>query len=169
MKLYSAKNLSALLLIPVICLAFTRATDKVNFSGTWALNEAKSELGQRGRFAAKTIKVEQKDNSIVITRTSPGFNGGDDVTTTETLGFDGKEVQSTGFGNSTKKSTLTWAADGQTLTISSNTSMERNGQTFEFSAKETWSLIDGGKSISIVTVSSSQRGESTIKAVYDKE
>jgi hypothetical protein len=167
MKFSVTKKLSALLIASTALLSFSVLTDKVNFSGNWALNEAKSELG--GRPAAKTIKVEQKDNAITITRTSTNPNGGDDLTTTESLGFDGKEVQSTGFGNSTRKSTLTWAADGQSLTINSNTTMERNGQTFEFSAKQTWSLIDGGKSISIVTVSSSSRGESTTKAVYDKE
>jgi hypothetical protein len=168
MNISATKKLSALLIASTVFLSFTVLTDKANFSGNWALNEAKSELGQRGR-AAKTIKVEQKDNAITITRTTAGFNGGEDVTTTETLGFDGKEVQSTGFGNSTRKSTLAWAADGQTMTVNSNTSMERNGQTFEFSGKETWTLIDGGKSISIVTVVTSQRGESTVKAVYDKE
>ncbi len=169
MKFSATKKLSALLIASTVFLSFTTFTDKANFSGTWALNEAKSELGQRARMAAKTLKIEQKDNAITISRTSAGFNGGEDVTTTETLGFDGKEVQSTGFGNSTKKSTLSWAADGQTMNINSNTSMERNGQSFEFSAKEAWVLTDGGKSITITIVSSSQRGESTVKAVYDKE
>src|SRR5262245_16960846 len=120
MQLSATKKLSALLIASAAFLSFTVATDKANFSGNWAFNAGKSELGDRGR-AAKTIKVEQKDNSIVITRTSAGFNGGDDITTTETLGFDGKEVSSTGFGNSTRKATLTWAADGQTFIINSNT------------------------------------------------
>jgi hypothetical protein len=168
MKLLNRTKL-VLLLAPIIVMSFTFLADKANFSGTWSLNEGKSDLGQRARFATKTIKIEQKDDAIAITRTSPSFNGGDDVTTTETLGFDGKEVQTTGFANSTRKSTLKWAEDGQSFTVTSNTTMERNGQSFEFSAKETWSLADGGKSLSVVTVSSSQRGEATTKAMYDKQ
>ena len=170
MKQSFARKLSPLFIAPMLLLSFTVLTDKANFSGSWALNEGKSDFGQRGaRFATKTLKVEQKDDAINITRTTPSFNGGDDVTTTDALGFDGKEVQSTGFGNSTKKSTLKWADDGQGFTITSNTTMERNGQTFELSGTETWSLTDGGKSLSVVSVSKSSRGEFTAKAVYDKQ
>lgn len=170
MKLSAAKKLSTLVLASFTLFAFTSLTDKANFSGSWALNEGKSDFGQRGaRFAVKTIKADQKADAIAITRTSPSFNGGEDVTTTENLTFDGKEVQSTGVANSTKKSTLKWAEDGQTFTITSNTSMERNGQTFEFSSTETWSLSDGGKTLTINVVSKSPRGETTTKAVYDKQ
>ena len=81
--------------------------DRTNFSGSWALNEGKSDFGERGaRFATKAIKSRTKSDAITITRTTPSFQGGDDVTTTETLGFDGKEVQGTGFGGSVRKSTF---------------------------------------------------------------
>ena len=91
------------------------------------------------------------------------------MTTTETLGFDGKEVQGTGFGGSVRKSTLKWAADGQSLSISSTTTGERNGQSFTFSSTETWTLGDGGKSLTVTAVRSSQQGEVTTKAAYDKQ
>ena len=164
-----AKNLSALLVAPVLVLALMLAGDKTNFSGTWSLNEGKSELGQRGRFAARTIKTEQKADAISVSKTSPGFNGGEDITVSETLSFDGKESETTVFGNSKRKSTLKWAGDGQSLTINSTTLFERDGQTSEFKSTETWTLTDGGKSLSIITVSSSSRGESTSKAIYDKQ
>lgn len=164
------KKLSSFLIAPALLLSFTFLADRANFSGSWGLNEGKSDFGQRGaRFATKTIKVDQKSDAITISRTTPSFQGGDDVTTTETLTFDGKEVQSTGFGNSTRKSTLKWSDDGQTFTISSNTTMERNGQTFTFTATETWALGDGGKSLTITTVRTTQQGEVTTKAAYDKQ
>ncbi|MFI5132941.1 MAG: hypothetical protein ACHQEB_01330 [Chitinophagales bacterium] len=167
--LFSKKLLIALAFSAVL-FSFTTKPDKANFSGTWALNEGKSDFGQRGaRFATKTIKVDQKADAIAISRTTPSFQGGDDVTTTETLTFDGKEVQSTGFGNSTRKSTLKWADDGQTFTISSNTTMDRNGQTVTFTGTETWALGDGGKSLTVTTVRTTQQGEVTTKAAYDKQ
>src|SRR5882762_9831349 len=98
------------LIAPVaILFSFTSMPDRANFSGEWKLNEGKSELGDfGGRFAARSIKVDQKQDAITIARTTPGFNGGDPVTTILTLTFDGKEVESTGFGNSKRKSTAKW-------------------------------------------------------------
>lgn len=160
------KKLLAILIAPAFLLAFTSIPAKINLSGEWKLNEGKSELGDFGaRMAARTIKVDQKDDAITITKTSPSFNG-DEVTTTETLSFDGKVSETTVFGTSTKKSTAKWADDGQSLAISYTILFERNGQTTEIKGTETWSLADGA--LSLVTVSSSPRGETTIKGIYTK-
>src|SRR6476646_1590055 len=101
------KKLLLLLIAPVAMLvSFTSMPDRANFTGDWKLNEGKSDLGQFGaRFTPTAIKVDQKADAIAISRTRPGFNGGDPVTTTLTLTFDGKETESTGFGNSKTKST----------------------------------------------------------------
>ena len=164
------KRFLSVLIVSAILFSFNTKPDYANFSGSWTLNEGKSDFGQRGaRFATKAIKVEQKEDAITISRTTPNFQGGDDVTTTETLGFDGKEVTGTGFGGSTRKSSIKWSEDGQTFIISSNTTMDRNGQTFTFSGTETWTLGDGGKSIMITSVRTTQQGEVTTKAAYDKQ
>ncbi|MCC7400515.1 MAG: hypothetical protein IT214_03430 [Chitinophagaceae bacterium] len=168
-SLFSKKSI-ALITIPALLLSFTFLAAKTNFSGNWKLNEGKSDFGQRGaRFATKELKVDQKDNSISITKTTPSFQGGEDMTTSETYTFDGKEVEGKGFGNSTKKSSLKWAGDEQSFTISSTTSMERNGESMEFHSTESWSLGDGGKTLTVTTTSTSPRGENTTKAVYDKQ
>jgi len=170
MNISFAKKLLAALIVSAALVSFTTKADRANFSGSWALNEGKSDFGQRGaRFATKTIKVEQKSDAITITRTTPSFQGGDDVTTTETLGFDGKEVQSEGFGGSVRKSALKWATDEQNFAISSTTTGERNGQSFTFSGTDTWTLADGGKSLVITSVRTTQQGEVTTKAAYDKQ
>jgi hypothetical protein len=83
------------------------------------------------------------------------------------LTFDGKETESTGFGGSKRKSTAKWSDDGQTFTISSTTLMERDGETTEIKGTETWTLTKEG-ALSVVTFSSSPRGDFTVKAVYDK-
>src|SRR5205085_8878203 len=162
------KLLFSLIAPAAILFSFTSMPDHASFSGDWKLNEGKSELGDfGGRFAPRSIKVDQKQDNITIAKTRPGFNGGDPVTTSMTLTFDGKETETTGFGNSKTKSTAKWSDDGQALMIGSTTSFERDGQTSEFKGTETWTLTKDG-SLSVVTVSSSPRGENTIKAVYSK-
>jgi len=155
-----------LLIAPAIFMSFTFKADKANFSGEWKLNEGKSELGDFGaRFTATAIKVEQKESDITIARTTPGFNGGEPVTTSLTLTYDGKVTESTVFGGAKRKSTAKWS-DDQTLVINHVTTFERDGQTNEFKGTETWTMKDGA--LSVVTVSSSPRGETTTKAVYTK-
>ena len=168
MKKLSFKKLLFELLIPsVVLFSFTIVADRVNFSGDWKLDESKSELGDFGGRVARSIKADQKDNAITIARTTPGFNGGDPVTTSLSLTFDGKVTESEGFGGSKRKSTASWSADGSTLTVNNTTIIERDGQTSEFKSTETWTLTKDGL-LSVVTHSNSPRGESTTKAIYKK-
>jgi hypothetical protein len=168
MKKFFSRQLLTLLIAPALFLSFKSMPHRPDFSGDWKLNEGKSELGDfGGRFAAIAIKVEQKEDAITIAKTTPGFNGGDPVTTNQTLTFDGKEAESTVFGGAKRKSTAKWSDDGHTFTISSTTLMERDGQTNEIKGTETWTLTKEG-ALSIVTVSSSPRGEINIKAIYNK-
>ncbi len=165
-KLFFNKVLYALL-IPAAMLFSFKVIDRVNFSGEWKLDEAKSELGNFKNFAARTIKVDQKENDITVTRTSPGFNGGEPIVRTSTITFDGKVSESTGFGGSKIKSTGKWSDDGQSLTINSSFVFERNGQTNEFKSTETWTLTKEGM-LSLVTDSSTPNGDVTTTAIYGK-
>jgi hypothetical protein len=165
MKKILLSNICYALLIPCFLLfSFTTVNNRANFSGDWKLDESKSELGNAAGRTARSLKAEQKDNDITISRTTPGFNGGDPVTTTYTVTYDGKVTESEGFGGSKRKSTAKWSDDGLTLTINSVMTFERDGQTMEFKSNETWSLTKEGL-LSVVTQSSSPRGESNTKAV----
>ena len=168
MKNYFLKNLFVLLLAPAFLFAITSKPDRANFSGDWKLNESKSDLGQFASFATRTIKADQKDDSISIARTAPSFNGGD-FTTVETLSFDGKESESNLFGNSKKKSSAKWSEDGQSFTITYILILDFNGQTTEVNGTETWTLADGGKTLVLQNNSSSSFGDLTTKAVYEKQ
>jgi len=162
-----SKKLLGFLIAPAIFLSFTSLPDKANFSGEWKLNEGKSDLGQFAAFAPRKIKVEQKADSITITKTAPSFNG-DDVTITETLPFDGKEMESTIFGNSKRKASAKWSDDGQTFTITYNLMLDFNGQTTEIKGTEVWVLADGGKTLVSQNNSSSSFGDIQAKGVYEK-
>ena len=151
----------------MVCSSLSVNAQRANFSGDWKLDASKSELGEFGSRAATSVKAEQKDDAITVTKTTPGFNGGDPMTTTVTLTYDGKVAESEGFGGAKRKSTAKWSDDGKTLTVSSNMVLERDGQSFEIKSTENWTLTKDGW-LSIITNSSSPRGESTIKAVYTK-
>lgn len=166
-KLFFGKTIFTLLIPAVILFSFTTVADRANFSGDWKLDESKSELGEFGGRVARSIKADQKDNAITIARTTPGFNGGDPVTTTVTLTYDGKVTESEGFGGSKRKSTASWSDDGSTLTVNTTTTFERDGQTSEFKSSEIWTLTKDGL-LSVVAHSNSPRGESTTKAIYKK-
>lgn len=167
-KFIFSKSLFAFLVIALIAASPVAVNaQRATLGGDWKLDESKSELGQFGGRTSRTLKVEQKEDAITITRVTPGFNGGDPVTSTLTLTFDGKVVESEGFGGSKRKSTAKWSDDGKTLVISSVTNFERDGQSFEFKATETWSVAADG-SLSVVTNSTSPRGDMTVKAIYTK-
>jgi hypothetical protein len=149
-----------------VCSSYT-VKESANFSGDWTLNEQKSDLGEMGaRIAPKKLKITQTVDALTADKTS-SFNG-EERKTTEKLSLDGKELENTVFGNSKKKSTTKWADDGQTLTVSSNTAFERNGETMEIKGIENWKLLDGGKTLSIESTSVSTRGTFAVKAIYEK-
>lgn len=162
------KSLPALIAVTmVVCSSFTLSAQRTGFSGDWKLDESKSELGDFGARAARSIKTEQKDDAITVTRTTPGFNGGDPVTTTISLPFDGKVVESEGFGGSKRKSTAKWSEDGKTLMINSTMNFERDGESFEIKSTENWTVTTDGL-LSIAATTISPRGESSTKAIYKK-
>jgi hypothetical protein len=162
------KKLLVLLIAPAFLFSFNIKADRANFSGDWSLNESKSDLGQFANYAPRKIKIDQKDDAITISKTAPSFNG-DDLTTTETLSFDGKETESTVFGTSKRKASAKWSDDGQTLAITYDLMLDFNGQTTEIKGTETFTLTDGGKTLTSQNNSTSSFGDIAAKGVYEKK
>jgi hypothetical protein len=168
MNIHSLKKLSVLLIAPVFILSFISMPARTNFAGQWKLNEGKSELGEFSGFAAKSVKIDQKEDAITITQVN-SFNG-EEMTRTETLTFDGKETESTGgFGNAKRKSTAKWSDDGKVLTISFVLKLEMNGESNELKGTEKYSLSDDGKTLTLQSNSAGPMGDISSKAVYDKQ
>ncbi len=159
------KLLSAIIMVAVFC-SFMPSSYQPDFSGTWKLNEGKSDLGQFGsRGIATKIVAEQKADAIVLVKTSS--MQGQENTTTETLPFSGKETELT-TETSKKKSTLKWSADGNTMVISYDLAVTFNGQSFDIKGVESWSLSADGKNLTVNITRTTPQGEITTKAVYDK-
>jgi len=172
--------LSAMIILAFLAMPFTTYAQagKANFSGNWAFNAEKSQMGQgqgqppqgqgqpggggRG-FGGGPLTVKQEANLLTQVRTRTGQDG--TATTTETkVTLDGKEtVNTTQRGES--KLTGTWAADGKSLTIVTKASFNGN----EMVTTAVWSLTDAN-TLAIKTTRKNQNGEDvTSTMVYNKK
>ena len=140
------------------------AGDKANFSGTWSLDESKSEMGEF-RFADVTKVITQEENKLVMERTYNGMDG-QDMKISETYTLDGKECKNQGMMNSERVSTVKWSDDSKKLIIKSTISFDMGGQAGSMEITEEISLSDDGKTL---TVTSSSEMGGTQKIVYVKK
>ncbi len=170
MKTSALKKMASLLFLSVWLFSFRPApVFQTDFSGTWKLNESKSELGQFGaRGVPSKMVIDQKTDVISFTRTAMNFQG-EEATATEAMSFDGKESESLVFGTSKKKSTLKWATDSKDMVITSNIAFEMQGQSINISSVETWNLSADGKMITISSRINTPQGEIVIKSAFEKQ
>jgi hypothetical protein len=172
----SAFTMLAFLMMP---LATNAQAGKTDFSGTWAMNAEKSNLGQgqgagqgqppqgagqgQGqRMGGGNFIAKQEGNVLTVERTRTGQDG-QAVTTKSVYTLDGKEsVNTTARGES--KSVATWGADGKTLKIVTTSVFGERTMT----STEEWALTDANI-LSIKATRPSQNGESVSTRVYDKK
>jgi dipeptidyl aminopeptidase/acylaminoacyl peptidase len=155
--------------------AMTNAqTGKTNFAGNWAFNQSKSDMGQPpqgggqggGMRMGGNFSVKQEANLLTVERTRTGQDG-TTTTTTENYTLDGKEsVNTNPRGES--KSTVTWSADGKTLTIVTTRTMSMNGESMQMKSTSIWSLTDAN-TLTVNTTSTTPNGDRVTKMVYDKK
>jgi len=155
--------LSALLLTSNILLA------QSNFSGSWAINESKSNFGtSQFRFASSLMTVVQDGNNLSVVSTMPSQDGGE-MKTTEKYTLDGKLCENPMF-NTTRKSTVTWSADKASLNIASSMNFGEGGDSREFKSTAVWKLSEAGKVLLIEsTLPSPDGGDVKTTVAYDKK
>ena len=157
-----------LIIISVFFYVQVSAQNTANFSGKWALNESKSNLGDGPmRMAPSILAVTQEGNILSIERTMTGRDG-EEIKMTGKFTLDGKECENSGFMNMKMKSTVTWAADKKSFTITSTTIFNMNGDSMEMKSTETWKL-DGDKTLKIDATNSTPDGEMNRPMVFDKK
>lgn len=173
-KNFTMHILSFAVMLAFMCmpLALNAQGSKANFSGKWAFNADKSEMGQQGQgggrmgFGGGDFTATQDANLLTVERTRQGRDG-QTINTTSKYTLDGKEsVNTMGMGES--KSTATWSADGKSLTIVTKMAFERDGQSMEFVTTEVWTL-NSPTSLTIVSRRNTPNGEVTTKMAYDKK
>lgn len=161
---------STIILVSILLLSSAQifAQDKkTDFSGSWKLNESKSQVGEgRGRMTATKMKITQEASMLTNEKTSVRQSG-EEVITIEKVTFDGKENDNSS-NNRQKKSTASWSADSKVLTVNSTSIFERNGNKMEIKSVEIYKSSTDD-TITIESTSLSSRGEFKATLVYDKE
>ena len=178
-------------LTAVVCLmAFSAfAQKKADFSGSWTLDVSKSKLDERARIESMTMNVTQTDKDIKVEtatkRTPPpadaqgngqgggmrrggGFGGGDG-TTAYTL--DGKETSieaDSPMGKMPVKLKADLGSDGKLKLNSSRTFNSPMGEV-SITTKESWSLSEDGKTLTVKREMETPRGTNSSEMVFTKK
>jgi len=131
-----------------------------NLSGDWKLNLGRSKYGQFPAPSALTRKILQSGESLTMMTTQKGAQG--EVTTELKYTTDGKpSVNKLATGDA--QGAAHW--DGDRLVIES----VRDVQGGQAKQKETWTLSDGGKTLTIVTHVTVPQGEFDVTQVLEKQ
>ncbi len=146
------------------------AQAKPDFSGTWTLDPAKSEMGGPGRGMGgggmggggmmggpMTVTIKQTAADLTIERKM-----GDQMMTA-TYKLDGSESVNKGMRGNDVKSTAKW--DGSNLVI---TSTQENQQGGAMQSTEVRSLSPDGKTMTVEMTRQTPRGEMKQKMVFNK-
>jgi hypothetical protein len=165
------------------------AQEKGNFSGHWDLDTSKSKLDERARVQSMTLDVTQTAADIKVeskTTRAPrpegdtggngggrgmgrgrGFGGGDSAMT---YSLDGKEttIQQDGPMGQVPV-TLKAKVDGGKLHLSSSRTFNGPNGEVSVSTKETWTLSDDGKTLTIEREQSSPLGTNSSTMVFTKK
>lgn len=170
------KNIMRIMLLTVVLALIVPVTSyaqgKANFSGSWALNATKSDMGQQGQGQrmgggmGSSFVAKQEANLLTIESTRTNQNG-ETSTVTSKYTLDGKEsVNTTPRGES--KSTAKWSADGKTLTIVTTRTFDMNGESRTMTSTQVLSLTEGN-TLTINSTATTPNGERKSKLVYDKK
>jgi hypothetical protein len=114
-------------------------------------------------MGASLMTITQDANNLSYESTRKNQNG-EDVKSTLKFTLDGKECVNPAFGNSTRKSVLTWSADGKALNFAHTMNFNDN----EMKSTESWKLNDD-KTLSVETVMNFQGEERKTTNIYDKK
>jgi len=140
---------------------------RADFSGIWVLNEERSQLGRMGAATAPArMEVTQHGSDLVI-KTTRVVEYADDQVTEEKLALDGSESKSE-FMNSPRVTTAHVSPSGDSITIDSVVTFTWGAPGSKMTSTDTWTLLDGGKTLSIQRHSVSQRGEQNMTMMFSR-
>jgi hypothetical protein len=162
------KRIVMVLLATAALAGASAAQDHPNFSGTWKLNSAKSNVGDYGP-SSRTDVIAQDGSKFTAKVTSATQMGESDYTLT--FAADGKTVTippdspEATMGQLTLKD-ITAAWDGASLVLTENLSYQ--GQV-DIGAKLTYTLSSDGKTMTIADHASTSMGDFDTSLVFDKQ
>lgn len=162
MRSFTTRQTTRLFSFAVLTLAvgLMQAQAKSDFSGTWKANTSKSDFGPMPAPDSLTEKIVHEDPSLKVNVVQTGGPG--DQTYDMLYTTDGKECVNHPGGNEFK-TTLAW--EGDDLVATTKGSYEGN----DFTAKDHWTLSDGGKTLTVTRHISTGMGDFDMKMVLDKQ
>lgn len=158
---------SLLLIIPLLTSSTLQMGKKANFSGTWILNETKSDFGEYGRMmASDKLVILHKGKKLSIERfaTSPE---GEAYNYTENYTLDGKECVNSPTPEFKKTSTAVKSEDKKGLVINSTLDLSFEGMEMKILTVENFSLQEDGKVMSIKSTATTDYGDMAVSFIYD--
>lgn len=168
------------------------AQSKTSFAGNWELDAKKSKLPEMSRVESISMKVTQTDKDLKIESTtkrtprpeSDGNSGagnrrgnwggggfGGDGMQTYNYSLEGKETSTEAVAgipaaSATLKANL--EKDGKLNLTSTRKFNSQMGET-TVTTRETWELLDGGKTLKLVRETQSPRGTQTSEMYFTKK
>jgi len=143
-----------------LAVGLAQAQAKSDFSGTWKANISKCDFGPAPPPDSMVMKIVHEDPSLKTNLVQTG--GAGDMNADMVYTTDGKECVNHPGGNEFK-STLKW--EGDDLVTDTKGSWEGN----DFTAKDRWTLSDGGKTITVQRHIATGMGEFDMKMVFEKQ
>lgn len=134
---------------------------KPNLSGTWVLDNSKSDFGPIPPPSSRTDTIEQNGSSIKIAVSQNTEMG--DMNFTMNLVDDGKTVATWQIFGNDAKSTAHW--DGSTLVVHTDSTIQDNAMQFE----SRYQLAPDGHSMTVQGHMSGGMGDADTKLVFNKK
>ncbi|HWA86107.1 MAG TPA: glycosyl hydrolase [Opitutus sp.] len=138
-----------------------------DFSGLWVLNETKSNLGRGGAAGAPAhLEITDRGDALAI-RSVRVVEYADDEVTEETIKLDGTPSKSE-FMNAPRSTIAHRSADGAAISMESTSRFPWDPPGSKSTETSAWSLLDGGRTLSIHRVATTPRGALETTLVFDQ-
>src|SRR5262249_48491083 len=155
-------SLTAFFLVLVAASVWAQA--KPNFSGTWELDVAKSELGPMPPPDSMVSVIEHKDPKLVVKTTQKSAMG--EFVNERNLTTDGKpntNKMKSPLGDQDVTSTMAWQGTQLVATYT----MDMQGTSLEF--HDTYELSADGKVLTVTRDVKTEQGPFSQKLVFNKQ
>lgn len=168
---------TALAVVTAVLIAMPAvAQSRPDFTGSWKLNPEKSDAPRQmggggggaggrgmggGMGPANEIHATQTGDKLMLDQKAG------DQSRTLAYYLDGRESRNAGMRNSEMVSTARW--DGASLVIESSMSFEGPNGAMTITTRDVRTLSDDARTMTVVTTTTTPRGENTRKTVYDKQ
>lgn len=158
------------LLAIVLAFAFSApaAASKVDFTGTWALDKARSE--GLPPDMDQTLTIKQTGDRVDVEAKISG--GGGEQTVTDSYVLDGKAKDFTpalvGGGTGKGKRTSEWTAEGDGFVATEEATVEGSEGTETIKATRRWRVSTDGKTLTIEMSFEGPGGAGRSKRVFTK-